>query len=102
MKQKIYLAFQNKIRKMREESGQIPECVDNHDAFFPDEFTDTETRHYAVKTAKEICNRCPLIADCANYAVQANEPFGIYGGTTPAERAVIVENIKRLKRRQRN
>ena len=102
MKQKLYFAFQNKMRELREETGQYPECVDNYDAFFPDEYHDVETKHYAVKTAKDICNRCPLILDCADYAITANENYGIWGSTTPAERAVIQDNLKRFKRRQRS
>jgi hypothetical protein len=102
MKQKLYFAFQTKMREIRENTGQDPECVSNYDAFFPDEYHDAETRQYAVKTAKDICNRCPLLLDCAEYAIDANEQHGIWGSTTPAERAAIQENLKRFRRRNKS
>lgn len=39
--------------------------------------------------AKLICDFCPVKALCAEYAITANEPYGIWGATTPAERKLI-------------
>jgi hypothetical protein len=39
--------------------------------------------------AKLICDFCPVKNLCAEYAVLANEPYGIWGSTTPAERKLI-------------
>ena len=36
--------------------------------------------------AKLICRRCPVIAECLEYAVANNENFGVWGGTTPKQR----------------
>ncbi|MGV9867036.1 WhiB family transcriptional regulator [Rhodococcus koreensis] len=36
--------------------------------------------------AKAICGRCPVRPECREYAVTANEPHGIWGGLTLAER----------------
>lgn len=97
---KLYLEFQNKIRTLREETGQHPECADNYDVFYPEEFHDTETKRQAVAVAKAICNRCPLLSDCALYAIEAQEPFGIWGSQTPNERLALIQSIKRIKRRR--
>lgn len=37
--------------------------------------------------AAEACQSCPARTACASYAVDANEPAGVWGGTTPKERA---------------
>lgn len=39
----------------------------------------------SVKLAKRICADCPVQSSCRTYAVSAEE-FGVWGGTTPAER----------------
>ena len=33
-----------------------------------------------------ICEGCPVRSECLEYAIEAGEAFGIWGGTTPAER----------------
>jgi WhiB family redox-sensing transcriptional regulator len=98
---KIYIQFQHKIQKLHDETGNLPECADNHDAFFPEDFQDPETRRYAVITAKAICNRCPLLVDCAEYAIEAKESDGIWGSQTAAERQLFIQSIKRYERRKK-
>lgn len=39
---------------------------------------------YAPEVAKRICQRCPVLPDCADYG--RDERFGIWGGETPRER----------------
>lgn len=39
----------------------------------------------SIKLAKRVCADCPLQSTCRDYAVAAEE-FGVWGGTTPAER----------------
>ena len=38
------------------------------------------------KRAKRICQTCPVLNQCRQYAVAAAEPYGIWGATTPQER----------------
>lgn len=38
------------------------------------------------RAAKMICRRCEVRADCLQFALDRNEPFGIYGGLTERER----------------
>ena len=39
--------------------------------------------------ARRICNACPVIDACRDYALAAREPFGMWGGLTPTERFAI-------------
>ncbi|KLU08103.1 hypothetical protein ABL57_19860 [Kocuria sp. SM24M-10] len=41
----------------------------------------------AAARAADRCLDCPALAACAAYAVQAPEPAGVWGGTTPNDRA---------------
>ncbi|MFF0488702.1 WhiB family transcriptional regulator [Nocardia sp. NPDC003482] len=36
--------------------------------------------------AKRLCARCPSLVRCRDYALNAHEAHGIWGGLTPAER----------------
>ena len=40
--------------------------------------------------AKEICARCPVIDACREHALALREPFGVWGGLTEDERAVVL------------
>ena len=60
---------------------------------FPDAFfmTTNDSDDFVLnKLAISICRNCPIKDLCLAYAVEAKERFGIWGGTTPAQR-------KRLK-----
>jgi WhiB family transcriptional regulator, redox-sensing transcriptional regulator len=46
-------------------------------------------RQARVAAAKAICARCPVIAQCRAYALDANEPHGIWGGLTEGERHAV-------------
>ena len=36
--------------------------------------------------AKTVCSRCPVLARCRAYAVEAGEPYGVWGGLSAPER----------------
>lgn len=42
-----------------------------------------------VNAAKKVCNSCYAGNDCLNYALESNQQFGIWGGTTREERTAI-------------
>ena len=42
-----------------------------------------------AEAAKAICQRCPARQPCLEWALSANEQHGVWGGTTPLERAAI-------------
>lgn len=45
--------------------------------------------------AAEACQSCPARVACASYAVDANEPAGVWGGTTPKARAGLARQKRR-------
>ena len=36
--------------------------------------------------AKEICRSCPVLAQCRTHALRVDEPYGVWGGLSTAER----------------
>jgi WhiB family redox-sensing transcriptional regulator len=40
----------------------------------------------AAEEAKAVCAGCPVRKICLDYALEAEEEFGVWGGTTPTER----------------
>ena len=44
-------------------------------------------RELRIVRAKEVCFSCPVIAECRQYALDAREPYGIWGGLSEDERA---------------
>ena len=53
--------------------------------FHPDGGTGEAGRHRGT-AAIAVCARCPVLAECAAYALAAGEPYGVCGGFTVAER----------------
>ncbi|MFC9555820.1 WhiB family transcriptional regulator [Rhodococcus sp. NPDC056960] len=52
-----------------------------------------EPRADRVRAAKKVCLRCPVRAQCLNYAFEARETHGIWGGYTGDER----RKLRRLR-----
>ena len=52
-----------------------------------------EPRENRVRAAKRICRRCPVRVRCLNYALDARETHGIWGGYTGDER----RKLRRLR-----
>ncbi|MGW4338592.1 WhiB family transcriptional regulator [Rhodococcus koreensis] len=48
-----------------------------------------EPRASRIQAAKRICLRCPVRARCLNYALEAYERHGIWGGYTEDERRAL-------------
>ena len=44
------------------------------------------SRSRRERTAKELCEACPVRAQCAAHALASHEPYGVWGGFTEAER----------------
>ncbi len=38
------------------------------------------------RSAKAVCSRCSVRVECADYAIRAREPYGVWGGLTEEER----------------
>lgn len=54
--------------------------------FFSPENEGHLQRRFRETAAKAICAHCPVRALCRAYAMQADEAYGIWGGTTERER----------------
>jgi len=66
-------------------------CRGTHPSlFFPPEEDGEE-----VRDAKDICSRCPVIHECLEWALDTDEQFGVWGGTTPRER----RRLQRVRRK---
>lgn len=66
-------------------------CQTKPEYFYPEDFLGTNLRHndyyrFIVKVAKSYCTACPLQELCLEYALEAEEEFGIWGGLTARER----------------
>lgn len=51
----------------------------NPDAFYPE-------KGGPVHAAKAVCASCPVTEQCLQYALEHNERFGVWGGTSERER----------------
>ena len=59
------------------------------DGWFPADRS-TQAQHVAEGAAKDVCWRsCPVRSDCLESALVNGEPYGVWGGYTPAERQRI-------------
>jgi len=65
------------------------------DLFFPAGELGEEPVQLA-EAAKAVCLQCPVREACLEYALATDQPFGIWGGTTEAER----RSIRRRRRRR--
>ena len=43
-----------------------------------------------ITQAKRICRRCPVISQCATWALRTREPYEVWGGLSETERADIL------------
>lgn len=60
---------------------------ENPELFFPIGTGGPAARQ--IEQAKEICRRCPVVAQCLESALANGEDEGIWGATTPEERRMI-------------
>ena len=65
--------------------------------FFHPEGERGSTRRRRAANAKAICATCPVIEQCREYALRAQEPYGIWGGMTEEERREEIQR-RRIRR----
>lgn len=52
-----------------------------------------------VRRAKAICTSCPVSDDCLAFAIETNQPDGVWGGHTAKERVRLRRQwLQRLRR----
>lgn len=60
-------------------------------AFFPE-------KGASSKEARAVCDACPIQATCLEYALDHDERFGIWGGTSERERRALRRARRRASR----
>ncbi|MCT6778583.1 WhiB family transcriptional regulator [Streptomyces rubiginosohelvolus] len=58
--------------------------------FFHPEGERGAARSARETSAKEVCMRCPVRAECAAHALAVREPYGVWGGLTEDEREELM------------
>jgi WhiB family redox-sensing transcriptional regulator len=61
------------------------------EAFFHPDGERGPRRRNREMAAKAVCASCPVIAACRAHALAVQEPYGIWGGLSEDDRAVILE-----------
>ena len=75
---KRYTSFAELADRTNTRCRKFPEL------FFPEDAGDEYEE--VKKKAVTICNRCPIQKECLEYALEADEEFGVWGGKTAASR----------------
>ena len=58
--------------------------------FFHPEEERNSARRARIAEAKAICGVCPALMECRAHALEAREPYGIWGGLSEGERATVL------------
>ncbi len=75
---------------------RLAACRDEDtDLFFPNGETGDALEQ--AELAKAICAGCPVRLECLEFALTTNQPYGIFGGLTEAER----KSLRRRRVRER-
>ncbi|MGW4340299.1 WhiB family transcriptional regulator [Rhodococcus koreensis] len=59
------------------------------DVFFSCEDEDRGARIRRERVAKQLCDACPVRRDCRDHALSVGERYGVWGGTSEADRRCI-------------
>jgi WhiB family redox-sensing transcriptional regulator len=49
--------------------------------------------HYPTLAAKQVCGRCPVQPACLSWALDTEQPNGVWGGTTEDERRLMRRQV---------
>jgi WhiB family redox-sensing transcriptional regulator len=75
-----------KLEKAIKEAPVIPPCqVTDPELWFAER--EDNGNHYRI--AKKLCQQCPVVNECLEYAIKAGEQDGVWGGLAPRERQQI-------------
>ncbi len=74
-----------------------PACADhNPELFFPDQLGRPAANgrdNPQVVVARAVCAGCPVQQACLQVALANGEDYGVWGGTTPAERRELLSRL---------
>ncbi|MGH3723053.1 MAG: WhiB family transcriptional regulator [Mycobacterium sp.] len=62
------------------------QCRERPGIFFPSVNESHSSRVLREDEAKKLCQSCPALTPCRQFALDSAEPHGIWGATTPEER----------------
>lgn len=70
----------------------IAECkgMDPTLFFGPEHAETVKEKRDREDAAKAVCNQCPVRSECLEYALDAREAYGIWGGMTELERRALL------------
>jgi len=54
----------------------------------------TTEKKKRIMAAKAVCNGCPVIQECLDFALSTEEPYGVWGGKSEEERNQILQTRK--------
>jgi hypothetical protein len=72
-----------KLLKAIDEAPSIPPCQVTDPEIWYSEHGETGNGY---RVAKKLCGQCPVVMQCAAYAIEADEIEGCWGGLSPRER----------------
>lgn len=74
-------------------------CRDSRDdVHYPTGAEDSPGYRLAAAIAKRECAGCPVRTECLSFALDTHEPYGVWGGTTPAERRDLIRRDRDQRR----
>jgi WhiB family transcriptional regulator, redox-sensing transcriptional regulator len=76
------------------------ECRDYDNTLFfgPDRPESELEKQAREERAKAVCQRCPVLEACLEFALETNQKYGIWGGLTDKERASLKRRRARARR----
>jgi WhiB family redox-sensing transcriptional regulator len=94
---RAFTEFAHAQAEIEDSGGTLP-CREFPELFYPEDHYQIPVKKIAESSAKILCSGCPLLKACKDYAVAAQESYGIWGGTNPQERREIRLEATRLLR----
>ena len=69
-------------------------CQGQAELFYNDEQDLKGVRRRKERAAKVLCEHCPVIVECRQYAMNARELYGVWGGLTEMERHKLAGRLR--------
>lgn len=64
------------------------------EVWFPEDGGNSKYKTPEAMYAKKLCNACPAMQECRDYALKYTGLFGIWGGLDPSQRRDIQKQLK--------